>query len=192
MTIDFDSYYSIDSIIADNQVAMVFLYTLIQFTYSAQKVPSEFLTNVPGQGWLQGGLENDIKEGAKIDLPYWLSSTLALSEYDFLNLSIPPAFSTRVTNALIASPSFVKLANLNHFWYSFGIRISDLLEDNLKLQQSLRLAFTNRLIDIFDLGQYEGSVDDKGFETDFKAGMDELEKQLFHICAASAAQHKRL
>lgn len=100
-----------------------------------------------------------------------------LSEYDFLNLSIPAAFSTRVSNALIASPTFVKLANLNHFWYSFGLRISDLLEDNLKLQQSLRLAFSQRLIDIFDLGQYEGNVDEKGFDTEFKAGMDELEKQ---------------
>ncbi|TIA90020.1 hypothetical protein E3P99_01757 [Wallemia hederae] len=157
---DFDSFYSIDSILADNQ-----------------KVPSEFLTDVPGQGWLQGGLDKDIKEGAKVDLPYWMSSTLALSEYDFLNLSIPAAFSTRVSNALIASPTFVKLANLNHFWYSFGLRISDLLEDNLKLQQSLRLAFSRRLIDIFDLGQYEGNVDEKGFETEFKAGMDELEKQ---------------
>lgn len=99
------------------------------------------------------------------------------SEYDFLNLSIPSAFSGRVSNALVASPTYVKLANLNHFWYSFGLRISDLLEDNAKLQQSLRLAFSQRLIEIFDLGQYEGNVEDKSFESEFKAGMDELEKQ---------------
>ncbi|TIC55937.1 GINS complex, Psf3 component [Wallemia mellicola] len=172
---DFDSYYSIDSIIADNQ-----------------KVPSEFLTDVPSLGWLQGGLDKDIKEGSKVDLPYWMSSTLALSEYDFLNLSIPGAFSGRVSNALLASPTYVKLANLNHFWYSFGLRISDLLEDNAKLQQSLRVAFSQRLIEIFDLGQYEGNVEDKSFESEFKAGMDELEKQLLEHCSRSAAKHKRL
>ena len=52
-----------------------------------------------------------------------------------------------------------------------------MLEDNAKLQQSLRLAFSQRLIEIFDLGQYEGNVEDKSFESEFKAGMDELEKQ---------------
>ena len=81
------------------------------------------------------------------------------------------------------------------------------MEDNQKLLSALKLAFSQRLIEIFDLGQYEGNSEDKSLESEFKLGMDELEKQcklacskkkimilifvkVFQICAFSASQHK--
>ncbi|KAL2368807.1 DNA replication protein, partial [Blastomyces gilchristii] len=55
------SYYDLDAILTD-----------------AQKLPCTFELEVPGLGYLDGNVGEDIKPGTRIDLPLWLGEMLAV------------------------------------------------------------------------------------------------------------------
>ncbi|WVR04660.1 DNA replication complex GINS protein PSF3 [Kwoniella sp. DSM 27419] len=168
-----DEYYSLSAILADNH-----------------KLSCTFTLDVPGLGYLEGSTENDIHQHAKVELPFWLAQTLSLNE--FTTFPLPPPYSPRVKAALNASAQSVKLSNLvgaNGWWYRWGRRIADVLDDEQQqdLLGTLLKAFTGRLPALQDLSAHSASADhtmpEMGTSTGevFKDGMEGEERELFAI-----------
>lgn len=111
------SYYDVDAILTD-----------------AQKVPCTFELSVPGLGYLEGNLGDDITRGSQVELPLWLGEMLALSQSlntsALVTLDPPTALSPRVMNALKADPQTVDLRALAPHFYNLGARILELFEED--------------------------------------------------------------
>ncbi|GAB7350340.1 hypothetical protein MBLNU459_g0971t1 [Dothideomycetes sp. NU459] len=157
------SYYNIDAILTD-----------------AQKVPCTFELSVPGLGYLQGNVGEDMKQGTKVELPLWLGEMLAVSHpsgaSSLATLDLPPALSQRVMNALKADPKTVDLrAQAAHF-YSIGARMLELFEEE-DMVEILSDTFKQRSAEIADQAHNSRSALGEGAE--FAKGLDETERQLF-------------
>ncbi|KAF2674378.1 DNA replication complex GINS protein-like protein psf3 [Microthyrium microscopicum] len=163
------SYYDVDAILTD-----------------AQKVPCTFEITVPGLGYLEGNPGNDIKQGAKLELPLWLGEMLAVSrnasEESNLTLDLPKCLSAHVVNALKADARTVELRALAPHFYALGARILDLFEDE-ELSSVLSESFKKRAREIAD--QAHNSGRSLGDAADFLRGLDEEERQLFRTAHES-------
>lgn len=71
-----DDYYSIDSILAENQ-----------------KIQCTFKVDIPDMGHLDGGNERDIKALSKIQIPMWMAYILIYS-YSYSSRDIPPRLTS--------------------------------------------------------------------------------------------------
>ncbi|TCD70497.1 DNA replication protein [Steccherinum ochraceum] len=179
-----DEYYDIDAILAENQ-----------------KVQCTFKVNVPDMGHLAGGEDRDIKSGAKIQIPMWMAYILIYSDYADFN--IPPPFSSRVRNALDAEARSVRLTSLvgqGGMWYTFGVMIMRLLNDEPALEMSniLVKTFRARLTEVVDQAQHfasigastgGGSSGDQGMA--FREGLDGTERELFALAQWSVKLMKK-
>ncbi|KAL5508034.1 PSF3 [Sanghuangporus vaninii] len=179
-----DDYYSIDAILAQNQ-----------------KVQCTFKTDVPDLGYLDGGSDRDIKALSKLQLPFWLTPMLLMS--DFADCTVPQAFNQRVRNALNADPKSVKLSGLVGIggpWYAFGKMIAGMLDEEQaqEISEILSNTFKQRLIDIMDQAQHfgalganaGGAVQGQAGE-EFREGLDGLERELFALAQESAKLTKQ-
>ncbi|KAI9838272.1 MAG: hypothetical protein M1819_005540 [Sarea resinae] len=118
------SYYDIDAILTD-----------------AEKVPCTFEISVPGLGYLDNNSSADIKQNTPLPLPLHLALLLALSPSflpnshntsqptPLLTLSLPSPLSSRVLNALAASPIAINLRALTPNFYALATRMLDLFDD---------------------------------------------------------------
>ncbi|KAF2841784.1 GINS complex, Psf3 component [Patellaria atrata CBS 101060] len=158
------SYYDIDSILTD-----------------AQKVPCTFELTVPGLGYIDGNLGQDMKQGTKVELPLWLGEMLAVSNN--ITLDNPSCLSPRVLNALKADPKTVDLRALAPHFYGLGARMLELypypdlidtLSDTLKTRAAV----------IADQAHNPRGAIGEG--ADFLRGLDETERQLFRAAHDSA------
>lgn len=105
-----DDYFSIDSILADNQ-----------------KIQCIFSKKIPDLGHLWGGSERDIAAQGKYQIPIWMTYIVVYS--DWADFNIPTPFGNRVRNALNAEPRSVRLSSLvgaGGLWYGFGKTIMDM------------------------------------------------------------------
>ncbi|KAL5530198.1 PSF3 [Sanghuangporus sanghuang] len=179
-----DDYYSIDAILAQNQ-----------------KVQCTFKTDVPDLGYLDGGSDRDIKALSKLQLPFWLTPMLLMS--DFADCTVPQAFNQRVRNALNADPKSVKLSGLvgsGGPWYAFGKMIAGMLDEEQaqEISEILSNTFKQRLVDIMDQAQHfgalganaGGAVQGQAGE-EFREGLDGLERELFALAQESAKLTKQ-
>ncbi|ORY30340.1 hypothetical protein BCR39DRAFT_529262 [Naematelia encephala] len=168
-----DDYFSLQAILADNH-----------------KLSCTFLLDVPGLGYLEGGSDNDLKENTKVEIPFWLAQTLSLNE--FTTFPLPPPYAPRVRSALNASPSSVKLSNLvgqGGWWYRWGRRLADVLDDvpQSELLGMLLRAFVGRLPNLQDLAAHHAGADHSapeggaGSGEAFKEGMEGDERELFGV-----------
>lgn len=75
-----NDYYSLTAILSENHVRAGWLgrrTVLVTLLTSLQKLPCTFALDVPGLGYLEG-TDNDLRAGAKLELPMWLGQTLTL------------------------------------------------------------------------------------------------------------------
>ncbi|KAG8885086.1 DNA replication protein [Tulasnella sp. 331] len=165
------NYYSTEAVLAE---------------YS--KLQCIFKLNVPDLGYVDGGSEKDIKTGTKILLPYWLAPTLSLQEW--VDITIPAPYTTRVKKALDADARNVKLSSLvggTGTWYGFGKMIIDLLQEpeSSELAKVLSNTFKSRLIDLMDQAQHFGGAatslgtgnDGENGGGDFREGFEATERE---------------
>ncbi|RSH83375.1 DNA replication protein [Apiotrichum porosum] len=165
-----NDYYSLTAILSENH-----------------KLPCTFALDVPGLGYLEG-TDNDLRAGAKLELPMWLGQTLTLN--DFVQFSPPAPFSRRVYAALKASAPSVRLSGFvgtGGWWYRFGTRIAHMWDNGGdELLQTLLKAFTGRLPPLHDLASHHASLDTtiecgSGTGEAFRDGMEADERDLFSI-----------
>ncbi|KAI0723463.1 GINS complex, Psf3 component [Earliella scabrosa] len=180
-----DDYYSIESILAENQ-----------------KIQCTFKTDVLDMGHLDGGKAGDIKQGSKVQIPLWMAYILIYSDY--ADFTIPPPFSARVRNALNAEPKSVRLSALvgqGGPWYGFGRMIMRLLNDEAaaELSKVLTETFRARLPEVIDQAQHFASLHgtaggaSRGGDATiaaFREGMDGTERELFQLAQDSARKTK--
>lgn len=143
-----DDYYSIESILAENQ-----------------KVQCTFKVDIPDMGHLDGGHERDIKSSSKIQLPLWMAYILIYSDY--ADFSVPAPFASRVKNALNAESKFVRLSSLvgaGASWYAFGKIFMRLLSQEAAHDMAtiLSTTFRDRLIEIIDQAQHFAALESVG------------------------------
>ncbi|EMD41100.1 hypothetical protein CERSUDRAFT_149776 [Gelatoporia subvermispora B] len=186
-----DDYYSIDSILAENQ-----------------KIQCTFKVSVPDMGHLDGGNERDIKAQSKVQVPLWMAYILIYSDY--ADFTIPTSFSARVRSALNAEPRSVRLSNLvgqGGMWYGFGRMIMHLLNDDAAKEMSdlLVKTFRGRLPEVIDQAQHFASIHASTADSGvgggalggdhaamaFREGLDGTERELFALTQASTRSTKR-
>ncbi|KAI0698906.1 GINS complex, Psf3 component [Cytidiella melzeri] len=174
-----DDYYSIESILAENQ-----------------KIQCTFKVDIPDMGRLDGGNEQHIKALSKMQIPMWMAYILIYS--DFADFNIPPPFQARVRNALNAEARSVKLSNLvgqGGLWYGLGRMIMRLLDDAPanELSGILVKTFRARLPEVIDQAQHFASINVSGGGAGssdgtlaFREGLDGTERELFALAQESA------
>ncbi|KAL5476509.1 PSF3_1 [Sanghuangporus weigelae] len=162
-----DDYYSIDAILAQNQ-----------------KVQCTFKTDVPDLGYLDGGSDRDIKASSKLQLPFWLTPMLLMS--DFADYPKSVKWSGLVGNG---GP-----------WYAFGKMIAGMLDEEQaqEISDILSNTFKQRLADIMDQAQHFGALGANAGGAvqgqagqEFREGLDGLERELFALAQESAKLTKQ-
>ncbi|KAI9447775.1 GINS complex Psf3 component [Lactarius indigo] len=201
-----DDYYSIDSILSENQ-----------------KIQCTFKVDIPDMGHLEGGHERDIKAQSKIQLPLWLAFILIYSDY--VDFAVPTPFSSRVRNALNAEAKSVRLSALvgaGGHWYGFGKIIMRLLDDTQANEMSDLLTkarfdmflytrgpdhmlfffffqtFRDRLAEVIDQAQHFAALGPAGgggqsgdSALAFREGLEVTERELFSLAQESAKKTKQ-
>ncbi|KZT74544.1 GINS complex, Psf3 component [Daedalea quercina L-15889] len=187
-----DDYYSVESILAENQ-----------------KIQCAFKIDIADMGHLDGGNERDIKAQSKIQVPMWMAYILIYSDY--AEFTIPPPFSARVRNALNAEARSVRLSSLvgqGGLWYGFGIMIMRLLSDvpAHELSDVLTKTFRSRLPEVIDQAHHFASIHGAAASASgsgggtitsdeatmaFREGLDGTERELFVLAQDSARRTKR-
>ncbi|KAF8484506.1 GINS complex Psf3 component [Russula ochroleuca] len=179
-----DDYYSIDSILSENQ-----------------KIRCTFKVDIPDMGHLDGGHERDIKAQSKVQLPLWLAFILIYSDY--ADFTIPSPFSSRVRNALNAEAKSVRLSALvgaGGLWYGFGKIIMRLLDDvpANEMSELLTKTFRNRLVEVIDQAQHFAALGPAGgggqsgdAALTFREGLEMSERELFTLAQESAKKTKQ-
>ncbi|KAH9045142.1 GINS complex, Psf3 component [Lactarius hengduanensis] len=179
-----DDYYSIDSILSENQ-----------------KIQCTFKVDIPDMGHLDGGHERDIKAQSKIQLPLWLAFILIYSDY--VDFAVPTPFSSRVRNALNAEAKSVRLSALvgaGGHWYGFGKIIMRLLDDAQANEMSdlLTKTFRDRLAEVIDQAQHFAALGPAGgggqsgdSALAFREGLEVSERELFSLAQESAKKTKQ-
>ncbi|KZT13133.1 GINS complex Psf3 component [Laetiporus sulphureus 93-53] len=187
-----DDYYSVESILAENQ-----------------KIQCTFKIDIPDMGHLDGGNERDIKALSKVQVPMWMAYILIYSDY--ADFTIPPPFSARVRNALNAEARSVRLSALvgqGGLWYGFGRMIVRLMND-LQAQEISDLlvkTFRARLTQVIDQAQHFASIHAAAASgtgggisalasdeatMSFREGLDGTERELFVLAQDSTWRTKR-
>ncbi|KAI0068899.1 GINS complex Psf3 component [Artomyces pyxidatus] len=179
-----DDYYSIESILAENQ-----------------KIQCTFKVDIPDMGHLDGGNERDIKAQSKIQLPLWIAYILIYSDY--ADFTIPSPFSARVKNALNAEAKSVRLSSLvgaGGLWYGFGKIVMRLLDDAPanEMSEILTKTFRDRLVEVIDQAQHFAALGPAGGGGQsgdqalmFREGLDGTERELFALAQESAKRTKQ-
>ncbi|KAJ6599262.1 hypothetical protein DFH09DRAFT_1258326 [Mycena vulgaris] len=165
-----NDYFSIDAILAENQ-----------------KVGCRFKVDIPEMGHLGGGGERDITRSNTVQLPMWLVYTVFIS--DWADVIMPPAFGSKVRNALKAEPCSVRLSTLvgaGGLWYGFGKTIMEID------------TFRKRLVEVIDQAQHfaalgpAGGVGPTGDNAQsFREGLDATERELFALAQEGSKRMKR-
>ncbi|KAI9316058.1 hypothetical protein BX666DRAFT_289833 [Dichotomocladium elegans] len=168
---DNDEYYDIDSILAESiKIPCIFLHSL------------EGSLNLTGDG-------TEVAQNSRIELPFWLAKPLArytLPNDDYIiKLELPRPYGYRVRNNLDASPTAVDFRLLCPYFYLFGRKLVDLIEDK-RLPTILEKTFKTRLREVMDYTQTGSTT----VNQDFLQRLDETEKELFKAGQESATQVK--
>ncbi|KAI8801755.1 hypothetical protein BJ742DRAFT_835442 [Cladochytrium replicatum] len=150
-----------------------------------QRLSGAFRIQVPDMGFLESRGEQHLLPNVKVDLPFWLMSSLA--EKDLVALDPPKCFNQQVRDDIVADPAAVNLHARNPYFYEFGLRVVDLMLDK-ELHQTLERGFRGRLGLIMDIAKTPNiriQLDE------FAQSLDETERELLmagQVAATAAAR----
>ncbi len=154
---------------------------------SEQKVPVEFVTTVHRLGFLNSSsTEENLNEGLKMELPFWLAKKLATrtsNRLPIVSIDLPSCYNRRHRDILSADANVVDLHGKQPYYYSLGLKLVQCNHlESMDLTQSLLETFLNRFRKIMDHSQ-------NSFQTDthsMTSRLDETEKGLFKVSQDSA------
>ncbi|EEB05521.1 GINS complex subunit Psf3 [Schizosaccharomyces japonicus yFS275] len=153
------SYYDIDSIIAENQ-----------------KIPCTCLVSIPGLGH-EG---REVSQGSKVELPFWLAEVFAVNS--FVDIHMPPPFSSVVRNALKANPNTVALRDTTTHFYHFAEQLLHVVSDT-SLAEVVLDTLRQRSMEIADAAvNPQGAIQQNN---SFIEGLDDFERLLFRLAYLS-------
>ena len=107
-----------------------------------QTVPVVFRTEALTLGYLNpSSLEEHLPEGTKIELPFWMASTLA--KRHMVAVELPPYYNAKARTTLSAGPRGINLRQRSHYYFEIGCRLANLAQDDA-LWPTLLEVFVNR------------------------------------------------
>ena len=159
-------------------------------------MPTTFELEVPGLGYLDNAPGRPLKAGTKVELPLWLSEILAVSSQStsksLVTLDLPPSLAPRVMNALKADPKSVDLRVLSQNYYSLGMRMLELFEEE-EVCDVLTNSWKTRAAEISDHASNAGQGNRGGGGgvgsadgVEFLRGLDDSERDLFRAAHDSS------
>ncbi|GJJ67930.1 GINS complex subunit 3 [Entomortierella parvispora] len=162
-----EDYYDIDSILAEDQ-----------------NIKCVFHRSIPGLAWLEGGQDDVLKAGSRIDIPFWLARELIGHPQGSVEMEIetPDFYGTKVRNGLRAEATVVDLPKLCPHFFRFGAHFLQIIEDP-KLGEVLEKAFKDRLQTTMDHTQSGGMSN----TTEYLQRLDETERELYKAGLESSA-----
>ncbi|KAH7330772.1 hypothetical protein KP509_20G001000 [Ceratopteris richardii] len=105
------SYYDLDDLLAEEETVSVV-----------------FRVAADGVGILDPGSEdNNVEQGAKVDVPLWLAQDLCQRQAAFINL--PGYFSQRVRKEMQADPGCVDIRTRCPYFYGVGCKLVPITND---------------------------------------------------------------
>uniref|UniRef100_A0A023GJ96 DNA replication complex GINS protein PSF3 n=1 Tax=Amblyomma triste TaxID=251400 RepID=A0A023GJ96_AMBTT len=166
----FGEYFSLDDILTTNE-----------------RVPCKIEITIPKLGSLNmSSKEEDLKPGAKLDLPLWLAAPLLNRR--IVSAEVPKVYRETYREILSAEAVAVDLCRLQPQYYNFGLLLQKLpLPDVEFINNSLIEAFKNRFRHIMDCAQ--GSI--KEDLMDLTVRLDVSERTLFALGREALEDHQR-
>ena len=105
-----------------------------------ERIPCKFLVEGKNLGHLDNpNMENDLADGARVELPLWLAKSL--SELKMVELELPKHYGSKMRDAIMAGAAPINLKDFSHYYFDVGLQLSKIKQD-LDLQRSLRAAFS--------------------------------------------------
>ncbi|AET37766.1 DNA replication protein PSF3 Ecym_2006 [Eremothecium cymbalariae DBVPG len=167
-------YYDVDEILA-----------------AGTKFSCKFNYDIPGLGYLEGNPGRQLNKNAKIELPLWLASVLAIvtgdQEHDdeealpFVQFLSPEMFSSKVVNAIKSDAPTLDVHSISGQFYTLGIKWATLFSD-VELAGVINKMLLERALEI---NRHASSVSvDAGVAPSDSTGtllmtLDEFEKKLY-------------
>ena len=88
---------------------------------SEQRIPCKFEQPVVGLGFIdQTSDEDDIQEGAKLELPLWLAAALRSRRRAIVSVELPKQYRQSYRDVLTADANVVDLHKLGPYYYGCG------------------------------------------------------------------------
>ncbi|XP_073118289.1 DNA replication complex GINS protein PSF3 [Elaeis guineensis] len=161
-------YYDIDDIIMEEEPISVV-----------------FQVGAHGVGLLDPGSEtNNVENGAKVDLPFWLAHELYLRQA--VSISVPACFSQKTRKEIQADAACVDLRIRCPYFYELGCKIVPLVSDK-SIGSFLHYAFTGRYKEILSKSHSASVVTVPKFST----RLTKEESQLFEAARSSMLAFKK-
>ena len=101
-------------------------YDIDQILATEERVPVTFNCNAQGLGYLVHGVEEDLAEGTKLKLLFWLADALVKQNSGIqqnsgvVSIKMPKYFSQKYRNYLKANPTSVDLRSVCQVYYQLG------------------------------------------------------------------------
>ena len=150
------SYWDIDSILCEDV-----------------HVPGVFTVDAVNLGYMDpSSVEEDLKEGTEVQLPFWLLT--ALSARNMVTVESPGFYGARFRTELLAEPSVVDLRSRCPYYYELGVKAASAFADR-DLLPSLMKCLVARYRLILDTAQNSQNED----TTKFTRNLTELELVLY-------------
>lgn len=89
-----------------------------------QSVECQFLLDIPGLEFLAADKSEEIKQGTKLTLPFWMAKTLYT--YSMADITLPQSYDVNFRETLEADPYVVDLHRAGPHYYRFGKLLMDL------------------------------------------------------------------
>jgi GINS complex subunit 3 len=144
---------------------------------SEQRIPCKFEQAIVGLGFIdQASDEDDIREGAKLELPLWLAAALKSRRQAIVSVELPKQYRQSYRDVLTADANVVDLHKLGPYYYGCGTML--LMFDHPErgaVSKSLLETFLNRFRRIMDTAQNAFDEDTSGLTEK----LDNIEKELF-------------
>ena len=124
---------------------------------SGERLPCVWEVPVKGLGFLrQNSGKKDIDVGTKMDLPFWLASSLSnpKSRLKFVKVGLTKPYKATYREILQADSSVVDLHTLGPYYYAFGQQLLTLNHiETIPLSDALLRAFCQRFMKIMALSR---------------------------------------
>nr|SVE94570.1 EOG090X0G8U [Simocephalus serrulatus] len=133
----------------------------------------------------QSADDQDLKQGSKVELPFWMVPTLHSKKV--ISLEIPRHYKVNYRQILQADSIVVDLHKWGPYFYDLGLHVANLdLKDSPDIKKSLVDTLLNRLRQIMDMSQHSTHHE----TVHLIANLDELERKLFAVGQLSFRSYK--
>lgn len=144
---------------------------------SHERIPCKFNMPVSGLGYLDPSSDqNDLAEGTKLELPYWLARALCSRKRRIVSIDLPKPYREGYRDILQADANVVDLHKLGPYYFIFGTHLLNFeTADATDIAKSMVQAFQDRFRRIMDYSQNAYYED----MNNLISKLDNMERNLF-------------